>query len=125
MQELRALGVIQHGQLSTPFDQETGGIVTDEFNGMRVRMPGYMLPLDYVGTGVTSFILVPFVGACIHVPPPPPNQLVFVTTSTPYESQGLFEPIHVTGVFGTSATGTELAMIGYEMSADLVEPFSG
>ena len=87
-------------------------------------MPGFIVPIDYKGTGVTAFILVPYVGACVHVPPPPANQLVFVTTSEPYESKGLFEPVNVTGMFGTASTSTQLAEIGYALSADLIEPYT-
>lgn len=123
LDSLRAQGIIQHGQLSTPFDQETSGQVTNEFNGKLVRIPGYLVPLDFEGSGVTTALLVPYVGACVHVPPPPPNQLVFITTETPYESNGLFEPVYVTGIFGTSATATQLAEVGYALSADLIEPY--
>ncbi|CAN0590062.1 unnamed protein product, partial [Ectocarpus sp. 12 AP-2014] len=65
----------------------------------------------------------PYVGACIHVPPPPPNQLVLVTTDRPYENDGLFEPVVVTGMFGTAHTSTQLAEIGYALSADRIEPY--
>ncbi|MEO1734411.1 MAG: DUF3299 domain-containing protein [Pseudomonadota bacterium] len=123
LRALRELGVVQHGQYSSSFIQDTNGDVTDEFNGRMVRIPGYVVPLDYDGLGVTSFILVPYIGACIHVPPPPPNQLVFVSTEDPYASRGLFEPVFVTGVFGTTATDTALAEIGYAMAADKIEPY--
>ncbi|MGB0423175.1 MAG: DUF4197 family protein, partial [Flavobacteriales bacterium] len=59
--------------------QSTSGQVTREFDGKLVRVPGYLVPLSYDGTGVTAALLVPYVGACIHVPPPPPNQLIYVT----------------------------------------------
>lgn len=124
MQTLRDLGVVQHGELSTPFDQPQNAEVTDAYNGKLVRIPGYLVPLDYDGEGVTSALLVPYVGACIHVPPPPANQLIFVTTSDPYVSNGLFEPVYVTGMFGAAATSTQLAEIGYALSADLIEPYS-
>ena len=42
-------------------------------------------------------MLVPYVGACIHVPPPPPNQLVYVTTDKPWDTMTLWEPVWVTG----------------------------
>jgi len=48
---------------------------------------------------------------------------VFVTTEDPYEARGLFEPVIVTGVFGASATETQLAEVGYSMVADKVEAF--
>jgi hypothetical protein len=101
---------------------ESNGVRTD-WNGQIVRIPGFIVPIDYKGTGVTAFILVPYVGACVHVPPPPANQLVFVTTSEPYESDGLFEPVNVIGMFGVSSLTTHLAEIGYALSADKIEPY--
>jgi hypothetical protein len=101
---------------------KSSGVRTD-WNGQIVRLPGYVVPIEYRGTGVTAFILVPFIGACIHVPPPPANQLVFVTTEDPYESKGLFEPVNVTGMFGTASTSTQLAEIGYALSAEKIEPY--
>ncbi|WP_179379579.1 DUF3299 domain-containing protein [Jannaschia marina] len=95
----------------------------DDWNGQVVRLPGFVVPIDYEGTGVTTFILVPFVGACVHVPPPPANQLVLVTTKTPYESEGLFAPVSVTGMFGTAAISTHLAEIGYALSAEEIAHF--
>ena len=125
LEALRELGIVQHGQMSTPFDQETAGVVTERYNGREVRIPGSVVPLEFDGVGVKAALLVPYVGACIHVPPPPPNQLIFVTSETPYESAGLFEAVYVSGVFGTSATETQLAEVGYAIAADLIEPYSG
>ena len=98
------------------------GVRTD-WNGETVRLPGFIVPIDYDGSGVRAFILVPFVGACVHVPPPPANQLVFVTTEKPYESAGMFEAVTVTGLFGTASTSTQLAEIAYSLYADQIEPF--
>ena len=52
--------------------------IVEELNGQRVRIPGYLLPLEVSATKVTEFLLVPYIGACIHVPPPPPNQIIYV-----------------------------------------------
>lgn len=123
MEMLQELGVVQHGQLSTPFDQEAGAELTTEYDGKLVRIPGYLVPLDFEGNGMTAALLVPYIGACIHVPPPPANQLIFVTTADPYESEGLFEPVFVTGMFGAAATETQLAQVGYAISADRIEPY--
>lgn len=124
IEALRSLGIVQHGQLTTAFDQKTAGVVTEAYNGKSVRIPGYLIPLEFQGTGMTTALLVPYVGACIHVPPPPPNQLIFVTTAEPYESLGLFEPVFVTGAFNTMATETQLAEVGYMISAGRIEPYS-
>lgn len=113
-------GVIQHGQLGS---MAGGADVVTDYNGETVTLSGYVIPLDYTANGIETFMLVPFVGACIHVPPPPPNQLVFVTTETPFMVQGLFAPFTVTGEFGTASTTTDLAQVGYFMKADKVVPY--
>ena len=123
IERLRSLGVVQHGQLNTPWDQETSGFVTEEFNGKTVKIPGFLVPLKFEGNGMTAGLLVPYVGACIHVPPPPPNQLIFVTSDTPYKGGGIFEAVFVTGVFGTAASVTELAEVGYQLEAEAIAPY--
>ena len=55
--------------------------VVPELDGKRVRIGGYVVPLDFEATNVKEFLLVPFVGACIHVPPPPPNQIIYVKSA--------------------------------------------
>lgn len=116
--------LLQHNQAPLSSQQpESMGVRTD-WNNQIIRLPGFIVPIDYSGTGVTAFILVPYVGACVHVPPPPANQLVFVTTNTPYEGTGLFEPVNVTGMFGTASMSTQLAEIAYALSADQIEPYS-
>ncbi|MHA7876184.1 DUF3299 domain-containing protein [Roseivivax sp.] len=115
--------VLPHDESAMAAGQpQSTGIRTD-WNGAIVRMSGFVVPIDQRATGVTAFILVPYVGACVHVPPPPANQLVFVTTETPYETSGLFEAVTVTGMFGTAATSTQLAEIGYALSADEIRPY--
>ena len=107
--------------------------IVEELDGQRVRIPGYLLPLDVSGTKVTEFLLVPYVGACIHVPPPPPNQIVHVKVVQPngYNSKGLFEPVWVTGVISAKSMAKNLYLvdgsadvdIGYAMQARRIEPY--
>jgi hypothetical protein len=66
-------------------------------------------------------MLVPYVGACIHVPPPPPNQLVYVTTDKPWDTMTLWEPVWVTGEIIVKIQTNEWAETGYEISADKIE----
>lgn len=117
-------GLIEHDQAASAAGQPQSTGVRTDWNGETVRMSGFVVPLEYSGTGVTAFILVPYVGACIHVPPPPANQLVLVTTAKPYENDSLFEPVTVTGMFGTASTSTQLAEIGYALSADRIAPYA-
>ncbi|MBO9477886.1 DUF3299 domain-containing protein [Shimia sp. R11_0] len=125
LKQLRGIGVVQHGQLTTGFDQPEAKRVTKAFDGMMVRLPGFVVPLDFGASGVSEFILAPFVGACIHVPPPPANQLVLVTAQTPYDMRDLFDPVEVTGVFHSMATSTGLAEVGYSLQASKVKRYRG
>lgn len=91
--------------------------------GKPVKLPGYIIPFDLDAGGVKSFMLVPYVGACIHVPPPPPNQLVFVTTRTPWPSDTLWDPVWVSGRLTAEAVATEIADVGYRMAAERIEVY--
>ena len=96
--------------------------VVDELDGQEVELPGFVVPLDFEGSRTFEFLLVPFFGACIHVPPPPPNQIVFVKTATGYPLKSLFETVTVTGVISTRAHQNGVGDAGYTMQATLVEP---
>jgi uncharacterized protein len=95
-------------------------VVTD-LDGKRVRIGGYVVPLDFEATNVKEFLLVPFVGACIHVPPPPPNQIIYVKTAKGFDVAGSFDPVYVTGTLKVASQYTGLAETGYAIDADKVE----
>jgi hypothetical protein len=96
--------------------------IVPELNGQTVSIGGYVVPLDFDATTVKEFLLVPFVGACIHVPPPPANQIIYVKTEKGFEVGGQFDPVTVTGKINTSVAFTGLADAGYTIAADSVEP---
>ncbi len=110
--------------------QQRGEQVNKALDGKLVRMPGYALPLDFEGRGVTEFLLVPYVGACIHVPPPPPNQIVLAQLENAYVVEDLYEPVWITGRLSAQAASTELYLVdgqaqvpmGYSMRVTDVEP---
>lgn len=87
--------------------------VVTELDGKRVRIGGYVVALDFDATKIKEFLLVPFVGACIHVPPPPPNQIIYVKASEAFEVGGQFDPVYVTGTLNTARQVTGLAATGY------------
>ena len=94
-----------------PEFDENGTKLNAALDGAYVKLPGYIIPWDISSAGVTSFILVPYVGACLHTPPPPPNQLVFVTTQKPWPSQDLWNAVWVTGLMQHELQSTEVAPI--------------
>ena len=97
--------------------------VVRELDGQKVRLPGFVVPLDFEGTETSEFLLVPYFGACIHVPPPPSNQIVYVTTVAGYPLQELFDPVWVTGEIRTEAHMNEVGDAGYTLQATIIEPY--
>lgn len=123
MENLDNFNVLEQQDMWSPPDQNESPALVMDYNDKLVRIPGYMMPLELAANGVIAFILAPYIGACIHVPPPPANRLVFVTSETPYQVSGLFEAVNVTGVFGTASTSTQYAEIGYVLPAERIEPY--
>ncbi len=107
------------------------GVVDDKYDGQRVRIPGYALPLEFDGDEVSEFLLVPFVGACIHTPPPPPNQIVFVKPSEAFASAGLYTPVWVEGTLAATPAVHDLSLVdgqapidvGYKIEGAAVVPY--
>ena len=97
--------------------------VVRELDGQKVRLPGFVVPLDFEGTETSEFLLVPYFGACIHVPPPPSNQIVYVTTVAGYPLQELFDPVWVTGEIRTEAHLNDVGDAGYTLQATIIEPY--
>lgn len=106
-----------------PIFDENATKLNETLDGALIRMPGFIIPLEVSSDGVSEFVLVPYVGACIHVPPPPPNQLVFVTAKTPWPSDSLWEAVWVTGRMKTELQWTEIADTGYTLSANEMEVY--
>ncbi len=105
--------------------EKTKGLVVSEFNGQTVTIPGYMVPLDFDQAEVSRFLLVPYAGACIHVPPPPPNQIIFVTADRHVRARDLAVPVIATGYIKAETRATDLAGTGYVMELVRVDDYSG
>ncbi|MCH8542634.1 MAG: DUF3299 domain-containing protein [Alcanivorax sp.] len=99
--------------------------MVESLDGKRVRLPGYAIPLEGDSRSVTSFLLVPYFGACIHVPPPPRNQTVLVNMAEGKSARirYAFFTVWVTGTMTVETSETDLALTGYTITADKVEPY--
>lgn len=102
-------------------DRNEPPAIKTELNGQTVKIGGYVVPLDFSATKITEFLLVPFVGACIHVPPPPANQIIYVKAKDGFQIAGDFDPVYVTGKLSAKITATGLAETGYTIDADSVK----
>ena len=93
-------------------------------NNQRVRIPGFLVPLDPDARGLREFLLVPYFGACVHTPPPPPNQIIHVTLAAPQQGLRSMDTVWVSGVLRTTSSDTALGSSGYSMDARVVTPYS-
>lgn len=96
--------------------ESSGQLIDPTLDGETLRMGGFMVPLELDGDEVVSFLLVPEAGQCVHVPPPPVNQTVFVdATLNPATLRDLYQPIWVEGTVRASLGQTDLADYGYRL----------
>ncbi|OEF05209.1 hypothetical protein A1QI_01535 [Vibrio genomosp. F10 str. 9ZB36] len=93
--------------------QSKVGSVRQELNNSIVKIPGFVIPLEGDANKVTEFLLVPYFGACIHVPPPPPNQIIYVKFPEGAPVQQLWDVIYIIGTLKTETLSHELAETAY------------
>jgi hypothetical protein len=124
-------GLLARREEITALRKQRASAMDQTLDGQHIRMPGYALPLEYVDKKVTEFLLVPWVGACIHTPPPPPNQIVHVTVAKGIKMVSRFEPVWIEGKLKVGAKKKSLYLvdgssdinIGYSMAAVMVEKY--
>ncbi|EML7989114.1 DUF3299 domain-containing protein [Stenotrophomonas maltophilia] len=92
--------------------------VVDAVDGRAVDLDGYVVPLGTNDAGlVEELLFVPFYGACIHVPPPPPNQIIHVTLATPIALGDLWDPYRLAGRLQVKRFDADIASASYDAAA--------
>ena len=94
-----------------------------ELNGQKVRLPGYLVPLEGQAGEWKEFLLVPYFGACIHSPPPPANQIVHVKAAVPAKGLRSMDTVWVTGTLRTERRDTDMGVSGYTLEGAVVEKY--
>ncbi|WP_415355224.1 DUF3299 domain-containing protein [Halioglobus sp. Uisw_031] len=98
--------------------------VRPEMNGLMIRLPGFVVPLEFNEDQViTQFFLVPYFGACLHMPPPPPNQIVLVDAPRGLTVEELSTPLWISGKLSTQVTENDMAMSTYSLQMMDYEPY--
>lgn len=98
--------------------------VVHGYDGKLVKLPGFVVPLETDAKTIQEFLLVPYYGACIHTPPPPANQTVYVVTDEGHAYKGqLFDTVWVTGTLRVEKLSSDLGDAGYRIEARMVEPY--
>jgi hypothetical protein len=97
-----------------------------ELDGRKGRIAGYIVPIDTNEKGeLTSFFLVPYFGACIHVPPPPPNQIIYAKLDKAIPVPDMYAPQWVAGTLVIERTDNELGASAYTMKVEAVTTWDG
>lgn len=99
--------------------------IIESLNGKLVKIPGFVVPLEGTNKNTSEFLLVPYFGACIHVPPPPSNQIVYVKFSNAVPIDSLNDAVWVTGTLSTQGWEGDLATVGYSLVGINVSPYDG
>ena len=95
-----------------------------ELDKQDLRIPGYIVPLEFDDQQVvTKFLLVPYFGACIHEPPPPPNQTIYAEYESGIKLESIYDPFWIEGRMSTTTVVRNIATAAYSMNIDKVEPY--
>lgn len=97
-----------------------------ELDDTYVKLPGYIVPVDVSDDQkMSGFFLVPYFGACIHVPPPPPNQIVYVTLEKPIDVTDIYDAFWIEGTLSIETVQKDIAASAYVLKADKVTLYEG
>ncbi|MGA1343412.1 MAG: DUF3299 domain-containing protein [Hyphomonas sp.] len=95
-----------------------------ELNGKKIKIPGYTVPFEYgADAQIREFLLVPYFGACLHAPPPPPNQTIFVMSEKPIKMKDLAQAVWIEGTIHTQTQESELADAAYTIKMTAIEEY--
>ena len=124
MMMLYSSGPIMEGSAADAMVQIGTFNTVPELNETKIRIPGYTVPFEYGSNAqITEFLLVPYYGACIHAPPPPPNQTIYVIADDPIRLRDLAQAVWINGTIFAEIQESELADAAYTIHVDSVEVY--
>lgn len=90
--------------------------VIEEMDGKNIRIPGFVVPVEFNDEQmITGFFLVPYFGACLHMPPPPPNQVIYVEAPLGFFLESIYQPVLISGILSAELFEDQLATSAYLM----------
>jgi uncharacterized protein len=122
--QMAAMYSIAEGSSADTATQIGSFNTVDTFDGKKIRMPGYTVPFSYDAKAeISEFLLVPYFGACIHAPPPPPNQTIFIRTDKPILLKDLPQAVWIEGTLHAEKQESDLADAAYIIDLTRVEKY--
>ena len=102
--------------------QQTGSARTiPEMDGIQAKIAGYIVPVEVDGDGqMSEFFIVPYFGACIHVPPPPPNQIILARLAKPMPVTEIYDAYWIEGTLAIEKVDNDIAQAAYTLKAEKV-----
>ncbi len=93
--------------------------VIEAFDGKAIRIPGFIVPLEQNDEQkATAFFVVPYFGACLHMPPPPPNQILYVEYKEGIAVENLYDPYWFEGTVKIDNHESALGTSAYSLVLD-------
>lgn len=123
-QEADVSSTIAEGSDADTMEQIGTFNVVKDLDGKKIRVPGYVVPFDFSADAKhKEFLLVPYFGACLHTPPPPPNQIILVKSETAATIDNLYDPVWLEGTLKTGEFMNDLGNSAYELNLSKLEPY--
>jgi len=97
--------------------------IVESFNKTNVKIPGFVVPVNIEGDKTTEFFIVPYFGACLHYPPPPPNQTIYATYKPGFDLENIYEPYDFSGLLTTSIKESDIATSAYHLKIDQITDY--
>jgi hypothetical protein len=98
--------------------------VRGDLDGKPIRIAGFVVPLGGSHRAMKEFLLVPYFGACIHVPPPPANQIIHVKSAKPLSGIRSMDAVWVKGTLRAALSDTAMGTSGYRLELVSSEPYA-
>ncbi|WP_444941623.1 DUF3299 domain-containing protein [Microbulbifer sp. ZKSA004] len=99
--------------------------IKPEFDNQQIRIAGFIVPIEFNDElTISNFLFVPYFGACIHLPPPPPNQVIHGSFSEGVQVDALYEPFSIEGKLRTLKIESEFGTAAYSMEVDNIQPYA-
>ncbi len=112
---------IEHSGMFKP-EQAGSFNVIAELDNQHVKIAGYIVPLEVDGKNqMSEFFIVPYFGACIHVPPPPPNQIVLARLKDPIPVTEIYDAFWIEGTLNVETIHNDIASAAYTLDVQSVK----
>jgi hypothetical protein len=108
-------------------DLSTGAVseALRRLDGKVVRIPGFIVPLEDDAQFITEFLLVPYFGACVHYPPPPPNQMVHVKmVDGSRVEMAWWQPVWIEGTLRIENVDSPFGVAAFQLAGVKTSPYT-